>query len=94
MVVLAPWSSLILPSGRTKPLVRGEENPAAWLPHRGAYQESGLLAMTFALRLDPAGPCGDVGGSSPGRSVERPRGNIHADSIRTGYSFAWHFLAG
>ena len=29
MVVLAPWSSLILPSGRTKPLVRGEENPAA-----------------------------------------------------------------
>ena len=29
MVVLAPWSSLILPSGRTMPLVRGEENPAA-----------------------------------------------------------------
>ena len=29
MVVLAPWSSLTLPSGRAKPLVRGEGNPAA-----------------------------------------------------------------
>ena len=94
MVVLAPWSSLILPSGRTKPLVRGEENPAAWLPHRGVYQESGLLAMTFALRLGPDGRCGGVGGSSPGRSAERPRGNTYADSIRTGYSFAWHLMEG
>ena len=45
MVVLAPWSSLILPSGRTKPLVRGEENPAAWLPHRGVY--SGRMTYCF-----------------------------------------------
>ena len=58
MVVLAPWSSLILPSGRTKPLVRGEENPAAWLPHRGVYQESGLLAIALAMcRLRPPHHC-------------------------------------
>ena len=30
MVVLAPWSSLTLPTGRAKPLVRGEGNPAAF----------------------------------------------------------------
>ena len=39
MVVLAPWSSLILPSGRTKPLVRGEENPAAW-PQEWSWGEA------------------------------------------------------
>ena len=43
MVVLAPWSSLTLPTGRAKLLVRGEGNPAACLPHRGVSQESGLL---------------------------------------------------
>ena len=45
MVVLAPSSSLILPSGRTMPLVRGEENPAAW-PQEwswGGQWPSGLL---------------------------------------------------
>ena len=69
------------------PLLRGEAVPGGVAPTQGAYQEWSWL-MTLALRLDPAGPCGDVGGSSPGRSVERPRGNIHADSICTAYSFA------
>ena len=36
MVVLAPWSSLTLPSGRAKPLVRGEGNPAALPPPQGS----------------------------------------------------------
>ena len=45
MVVLAPWSSLTLPSGRAKPLVRGEGNPAALPPPQGSYQESKLLLV-------------------------------------------------
>ena len=38
MVVLAPSTSLTLPSGRAKPLVRGEGdgNPAAWSPLKGS----------------------------------------------------------
>ena len=45
MVVLAPWSSLTLPSGRAKPLVRGEGNPAACPQEEswGGQWPSGLL---------------------------------------------------
>ena len=47
MLVLAPSTSLTLPSGRAKPLVRGEGdgNPAAWSPLQGSYQESVLLGF-------------------------------------------------
>ena len=51
MVVLAPWSSLTLPSGRAKPLVRGEGNPAA-CPQEGSWggqRLSGLLRATLIL---------------------------------------------
>ena len=50
MVVLAPLSSLTLPSGRAKPLVRGEVDgdPAALSPPQGVSQESGLLVIVPA----------------------------------------------
>ena len=50
MVVLAPSTSLTLPSGRAKPLVRGEGdgNPAAWSPLQGSLQwSSDLLFLTW-----------------------------------------------
>ena len=51
MVVLAPLSSLTLPSGRAKPLVRGEVDgdPAAY-PQEGSWEgqwPSGLLRERF-----------------------------------------------
>ena len=51
MVVLAPWSSLTLPSGRAKPLVRGEGNPAACPQEEswGGQWPSGLLLVGSRL---------------------------------------------
>ena len=51
MVVLAPWSSLTLPTGRAKPLVRGEGNPAAYSQEKSWVRQrpSGLLRATLML---------------------------------------------
>ena len=51
MVVLAPWSSLTLPSGRAKPLVRGEGNPAAFPQEKSWVGQwpSGLLRLVRDL---------------------------------------------
>ena len=48
MLVLAPSTSLTLPSGRAKPLVRGEGDGTRRrrLPCRGVFQESGLLGCS------------------------------------------------
>ena len=53
MVVLAPWSSLTLPSGRAKPLVRGEGNPAACPQEEswGGQWPSGLLPGNLSPQL-------------------------------------------